>query len=117
MVSQSPRVGRPSGPSRRRSSMDRSMYRRRKERSHVHRSEDGSGSSQDNSSGYSSPSNNSSAFQEVTRKPRKEKSVARPFPTDQTELPGEFKKREDSQIEYWDEGEDLCLFKQPKAPT
>jgi hypothetical protein len=62
----SPRASRPSGPFRRRSSMDRSVDRRRKERSHVRRSEDGSGSSQDNSSGYSSPSANSSAFQEVT---------------------------------------------------
>jgi hypothetical protein len=97
--------------------MDRSVDRRRKERSHIRRIEDGSGSSQDNSSGYSSPSNHSSAFQEVTRKPRKEKSVARPFLADQAELPGEFKKREDGQIEYWDEGGDLCLFKQPRAPT
>ncbi len=53
----------------------------------------------------------------VTRKPRKEKLAARPFLTDQTELPGEFKKREDGQIEYWDEGGDLCFFKQPRAPT
>ncbi len=75
----SPRDSRPSGPSRRRSSMDRSVDHRRKERSHIRRSEDGSGSSQENSSGYSSPSQNSSAFQEVTRKPRKDKSAARPF--------------------------------------
>ncbi len=78
----SPRTSRPSGPSRRRSSMDHSVDRRRKERSHIRRSEDGSGSSQENCSGYSSPSQNSSAFQEVTRKPRKEKSAARPFLTD-----------------------------------
>jgi hypothetical protein len=113
----SPRDSRPPGPSRRRSSMDRSIDRRRKERNHIRRSEDGSGSSQENSSGYSSPSQASSAFQEVTRKQRKEKSAARPFLTDQTELPGDFKKREDGQIEYWDEGGDLCLFKQPRAPT
>ncbi len=98
----SPRDSRPSGPSRRRSSMDRSVDRRRKGRSHIRRSEDGSGSNQENSSGYSSPSQNSSAFQEVTRKPRKDKSAAWPFLTDQTELPGDFKKREDGQIEYWD---------------
>jgi hypothetical protein len=113
----SPRASRASGPSRRQSSLEHSADRRRKERSHARRDEDGSRTSNDHSSGYSSPGNDSTVFQEVTRRQRRDKSGSRPFLVDQTKLPGDFKKRENGEIEYWDEDGALCLFKQPRIAS
>jgi hypothetical protein len=108
----SPRPSRAPGQSRRRRSQERSPERRRKERSHSRRDEESSRTSNEQSSGYSSP-----GFQEVTRRQRKGKSESRPFLVDQKELPGYFRKRDNGEVEYWDEDDVLCLFRQPRSTS